>query len=169
MSSLNVLRFFCGLSEAAEDSRCNGCPIKSVSERRSERNKMSDLQSPASDRAPIADTPARSDHAPIADTPARASVSVMRPGPPSQRAGGSPRPGPGPDTGVTGGRYRGQSQELASQVQFRNLNLNAMDNLKKSSSFNLPPAARRTANGESQRLLVLVRTGGGSALRATAE
>ena len=37
---------------------------------------MSDLQSPASDRAPIADTPARSDHAPIADTPARASVST---------------------------------------------------------------------------------------------
>ena len=73
----NVLRFFCGrLSEAAEDSRCNGCPIKSVSERRSERNRMSDLQSPASDRAPIPDTPARSDHAPIADTPARASVST---------------------------------------------------------------------------------------------
>ena len=68
---------FCGLSEAAEDSRCNGCPIKSVSERRSEReNRMSDLQSPASDRAPIADTPARSDYAPIADTPARASVST---------------------------------------------------------------------------------------------
>ena len=37
---------------------------------------MSDLQSPASDRAPIADTPARSDLAPIADTPARASVST---------------------------------------------------------------------------------------------
>ena len=37
---------------------------------------MSDLQSLASDRAPIADTPARSDHAPIADTPARASVST---------------------------------------------------------------------------------------------
>ena len=57
---------------------------KSVSERRSERNRMSDLQSPASDRAPIADTPARSDHAPIADTSARASVSVatnvMQPG-----------------------------------------------------------------------------------------
>ena len=48
-SSQNVLRFFCGLSEAAEDSRCNGCPIKSVSERRSERNRMSRsyLQSPA--------------------------------------------------------------------------------------------------------------------------
>ena len=71
LSSQNVLRLFCGLSEAAEDSRCNGCPIKNVSERRSERNRMSDLQSPASDRAPIADTPARSDHAPIADTPAR--------------------------------------------------------------------------------------------------
>ena len=38
--------------------------------------RMSDLQSPASDRAPIADTPARSDHAPIADTQARASVST---------------------------------------------------------------------------------------------
>ena len=37
---------------------------------------MSDLHSPASDRAPIADTPARSDHALIADTPARASVST---------------------------------------------------------------------------------------------
>ena len=66
LSSQNVLRFFFGLSEAAEDSSCNGCPIKSVSERRSERKSMSDLQSPASDRAPIADTPARSDHAPIA-------------------------------------------------------------------------------------------------------
>ena len=32
LSSQNVLRFFCGLSEAAEDSRCNGCPIKSVSD-----------------------------------------------------------------------------------------------------------------------------------------
>ena len=41
LSSQNVLRFFCGLSEAAEGSRCNGCPIKSVSERRSERNRMS--------------------------------------------------------------------------------------------------------------------------------
>ena len=37
LSSQNVLRFFCGPSEAAEDSRCNGCPVKSVSERRSER------------------------------------------------------------------------------------------------------------------------------------
>ena len=74
---LYVLRFFCGLSEAAEDSRCNGCPIKSVSERRSERIECkADLQSPASDRAPKADTPARSDHAPRADTPARASVST---------------------------------------------------------------------------------------------
>ena len=43
-----------GLSDAAEDSRCtgNGCPIK----RRSERNRMSDLQSAASDRAPIFDS-----------------------------------------------------------------------------------------------------------------
>ena len=37
LSSQNVLRFFCGLSEAAEGSRCNGCPIKSVSERLSEK------------------------------------------------------------------------------------------------------------------------------------
>ena len=39
LSSQNDLRFFCGLSEAAEDSRCNGCSIKSVSESlgRSER------------------------------------------------------------------------------------------------------------------------------------
>ena len=52
--------------------------MKGVSERRLERNRMSDLQSPASDpsRAPIADTPARSDHAPIADTLARASAST---------------------------------------------------------------------------------------------
>ena len=35
----NVLRFFCGLSEAAEDNRCNGCPIKSVSERRSDSSR----------------------------------------------------------------------------------------------------------------------------------
>ena len=67
LSSQNVLRLFCGLSEAAEDSRRNGCPLKSVSERCSERNRMSDLQSPASDRAPIADTPTRSYYAPMAD------------------------------------------------------------------------------------------------------
>ena len=42
---------------------------------------MSDLrvQSPASDRVPIAatDTPARSDHAPIADTPLTVSTNMM--------------------------------------------------------------------------------------------
>ena len=43
-------------------------------ESRRERNRyMSDLQSPASDRAPIADMlPARADHMPIADMLARA-------------------------------------------------------------------------------------------------
>ena len=48
---------------------------------------MSDLQSPASDRAPIADTPARSDHAPIADTLARAAVSTNMMGPGFQMPG----------------------------------------------------------------------------------
>ena len=55
---------FCGFPEAAEDIRCNGCPIKTLSvsvgeaaarARASERNRISDLprQSPRSDRAPI--------------------------------------------------------------------------------------------------------------------
>ena len=56
----------------------------SVSEGRSERNRMSDLQSPrftcdselsSAESPPIADTPARSDHTPIADTPAPASLA----------------------------------------------------------------------------------------------
>ena len=42
LSSQNVLRSCCGLSEAAEDSRCNGCPIKSVSE-----PMLVELESPA--------------------------------------------------------------------------------------------------------------------------
>ena len=82
-----------------------------------ERNRMSesDLQSPASDRVPIADTPARSDYAPIADTPARASVStnvMLVTGPPASRHGARR---------LVGGRRKVTSQ-LSWQSHVQDLN-----------------------------------------------